>query len=96
MDVTDIEKKITPVLREYGVQYAGIFGSFARGEDTPESDVDLLVSMGRRVGVYTFMELQHKLAQALGRDVDLVSKNAINKHLEPYIMRDLTTVYEER
>ncbi len=96
MSIAEITRKIKPVLEEYGVGYAGIFGSVARGEDLPESDVDLMVSFERPVGIYRFMELQDRLESAIGRDIDLVSKNAVNKYLEPYIKRDIVTVYEKR
>lgn len=95
MSIAEITQKITPVLEEYGVGYAGIFGSVARGDDLPESDVDILVSMQRPIGVYKFMELKDDLARAIGRDVDLVSKNAVNKHIQPFIAQDLVTVYEK-
>lgn len=95
MSIAEITLKIKPVLEEYGVGYAGIFGSVARGEDFPESDVDIMVSTLKPMGVYKFMELQGRLKSAIGRDVDLVSKNAVNKYLEPYIKEDLITVYEK-
>ena len=96
MSLQEITQKITPVLQEYGVDYAGVFGSVARGEELPESDVDIMVSITRPIGIYKFMELQSRLETAIGRDVDLVSKNSVNKYLEPYIKRDLTTLYEKR
>ena len=96
MHVMEITKKITPILEKYEVSYAGVFGSVARGDDRPESDVDIVVSTTKPVGIYTFMALKDELSQVIGRDVDLVSKNAINKYLEPYINEDLITVYEKR
>lgn len=96
MLIAEITQKITPVLREYDVSYAGIFGSVARGEERPESDVDIVVTIESPIGIYKFMELQDRLEDAIGRDVDLVSKNAIQKYLEPYISQDLVTVYEKR
>jgi predicted nucleotidyltransferase len=96
MSIAEITQKITPVLEEYGVGYAGIFGSVARGEDLPESDVDIMVSVLKPIGIYKFMELQGELEHAIGRHVDLVSKNAVNKYLEPYINKDIITVYGKR
>ncbi|OGZ08561.1 MAG: hypothetical protein A3D65_04885 [Candidatus Lloydbacteria bacterium RIFCSPHIGHO2_02_FULL_50_13] len=95
MSIAEITLKIKPVLEEYGVGYAGIFGSVARGEDLPDSDIDIMVSIEKPMGIYRFMELQGRLQSAVGRDVDLVSKNAVNKYLEPYIKEDLVTVYEK-
>ena len=94
MSVAEIASKIEPILSEYNVRYAGVFGSVARGEETPESDVDILVSMGKGASLFSFMELNQRLEDALGRKVDLVSTRAINKHVEPYIQKDVVTVYE--
>jgi predicted nucleotidyltransferase len=93
MSIAEIQEKIRPVLEEYEVGYAGVFGSVARGDDSPESDVDIVVSMSRPVGVYRFMELKERLEQVLGRKVDLVSRRAVNKYIRPYMERDVATVY---
>jgi len=95
MGTQEIQEKIKPLLSEYGVSYVGLFGSVARGEDTPESDVDLLVSIDHPIGVYDFMELRDRLSTALGRRVDLVSRDAVNKHVQPFIEQDLVAIYEQ-
>ena len=94
MSVAEITRKIVPVLEAYGVSYAGIFGSTARGDERPDSDVDILVTTTKPVSIYTFMALKDELSLVVGRDVDLVSKSAVNKYIEPYINEDLITVYE--
>jgi uncharacterized protein len=62
--------------RDFSLDYMGLFGSVAREEDDLSSDVDLLVSFSRPVGV-EFLELGHQLEQLLGRKVDLVSLGGI-------------------
>jgi hypothetical protein len=94
--IAEITRKITPLLKEYNVVYSGIFGSVARGEDLSGSDVDIMVSVDKPVGIYKFMELQERLEGVIGRKVDLVSRKAVNKYLAPHIERDLITVYEKR
>jgi predicted nucleotidyltransferase len=77
--------------RDFSVDYLGLFGSVAREEDGISSDVDLLVSFSRPVGV-EFLELGHHLEQLLGRKVDLVSLGGIApKYLEA-IQDDLIDV----
>ena len=46
MTVEEVKRRTTPVFAEFGVAYAAVFGSVARGEDGPESDVDILVRAG--------------------------------------------------
>ena len=50
MDIEEIRNKITPILRDNNIEYAAVFGSVARGEDGPNSDVDVLVRVKHRTG----------------------------------------------
>lgn len=95
MSIEEIKQKISPILKEYGVKKASVFGSVSRGDDRPDSDVDLLVELGPGpMDIYDFMQLKGDLEKKLGKDVDLVSARAINKFLEPYIRPELKIIYE--
>ena len=83
-----------PVFKQYGVSYAAVFGSAARGEDRPESDVDILVRFGRPTGMVGYMRLIENLETSLQRKVDLVTEQSLNRHVQPYVARDLATIYE--
>ncbi len=94
MSLQEITKKISPVLKKYGVIQASIFGSVARGEDNPESDVDLLVKVGSLpYGIWGFVGLKQDLEQALGKKVDVVSAGSLNSKLAKKIQKDLREVY---
>jgi predicted nucleotidyltransferase len=58
---------------EYGIARMGVFGSVARGDETPESDIDLIVEFSRPVGI-EFIDLGNMLEKLLGRKVDVVSR----------------------
>jgi len=78
-------------------QVRDVFGSVARGDDRPDSDVDLLVELGPGpMGLIEYIGFIHKLEDILGKKVDLVTEGNINKHLEPYIRPDIKKIYEER
>lgn len=94
MNINDIKQRITPVLGSFGVKSAAIFGSFSRGGENPESDVDLLVSFHKPMGMFLYMKLINTLESVLGRRVDVVTENSLNKHVKPYIMSDLKIIYE--
>ncbi|MCU0848819.1 MAG: nucleotidyltransferase family protein [Spirochaetes bacterium] len=87
--LNEIEAKISGIRdklkTDYKVKTIGIFGSYARGENGPESDVDILVEFLEPVGFFKFMELEEYLEAALEIKVDLVSKNA----LKPFIGRSI-------
>ena len=60
-------------LREAGVKSLKLFGSVVRGEAGPESDIDILVEFFRPIGLLAFVGLKLRLAELLGRSVDLVT-----------------------
>ena len=94
----DLRAKVTPLLRPY-VKRISVFGSYARGEQTPESDIDLLVELkpsGERpqLGLKWF-GLEQELSKILGHEVELVSEKALNRHVWPYVEEDKVILYEE-
>lgn len=97
MDIAleQIKEKVSPIFREYDVEYAGVFGSVARGEATEQSDVDFLVRLSQGTGMFAYMRLINNLETALQKKVDLVTENGLNKFVKPYAMRDLKTIYEK-
>lgn len=91
MDVLALLRDHEPELKNrFGVAKIGIFGSFSRGEERPDSDVDVLVTF--RKGKETFnnyMDCKFYLEDLFGRKVDLVMNGAIKKRLRPYIIREV-------
>lgn len=75
-------------LAELGVRSLEIFGSIARGEAAPESDVDLLVEFDRAIGLFHFFRVQRRLEQILGCPVDLVMRDAVKVQLRDQIFRE--------
>jgi predicted nucleotidyltransferase len=68
--------RIVAILREFGVRHASLFGSFARGEQSPTSDIDLLVELPPGASLLDLSRLGLALEDALGRTVDLVTSFA--------------------
>ena len=94
MDIAEIKEKIVPVLRAYNVKKAAVFGSVSRGDDRPDSDIDLFVELGPdSMGMFKYMRFIGEMEETLGRKVDLVT-NGSGKFLMPYITKDLKTIYE--
>lgn len=65
-----------------------VFGSAARGDDRPDSDLDLLVQPPEGADVFDMLRLRDTLAAVLGRDVDLVSYRGLDPRLDQDILRD--------
>jgi predicted nucleotidyltransferase len=79
-------------LTKLGVKSLSVFGSVARGEDQPGSDVDILVEFRGRATFDRYMDTKFYLEELLGRKVDLVTPKAIKPRMKQYIMQDLIHV----
>jgi predicted nucleotidyltransferase len=88
MDVEDIKRKVSPILKEYGVSRAGVFGSVVRGEDSVDSDVDILVEIKRRMSLLEFAGLKLELEEVLGRNVDLGEYSTIKPIIKERILSE--------
>ena len=88
MNVEEIKKKIIPILKRYHVNRAGIFGSIVRGEETKESDIDVLVEIERRMSLLDFVGLKLELEDALGRKVDLGEYSTIKPIIREQILSE--------
>ena len=77
-------------IRALGVRRLGLFGSFARGQQTTESDIDLLVEFepGQKTFDH-FMELSFLLEDLLQRRVELVTPEALSPHIGPHILSEV-------
>lgn len=72
----------------YGVTSLSIFGSVARGEAGPRSDVDVLVEFGVPVGLFHLVKFQHYLERLLGRRVDLATIGALRENMREQILQE--------
>jgi predicted nucleotidyltransferase len=75
-------------IQAYGVKRCGLFGSFARGDPTIQSDVDILVEFepGKKT-FRNFISLAFFLEELFGREVDLVTVESLSPHIGPHILQ---------
>ena len=86
MSAYETLKKNNKQLRaQFHLKRIGVFGSHATGNNTPKSDVDILVEYSRTVDFFEFLDLKEHLENLLGKKVDLVTKRA----LKPYMKKDV-------
>ena len=86
--VIKIQNKISPILKEYGVKRAGIFGSYARGDFKRKSDIDILVELDERYGLGEIIDIKLKLEKKKKKKVDLVEYELIRKELKKRILNE--------
>ena len=87
--LSSLRAALPEIRRRWPIRALGIFGSTARNEARPDSDLDILVDFERPVGLTAFLELENRLQAVAGRKVDLVSRPALKRHMSRNIMRDL-------
>lgn len=96
ISLADITTVVSRVLPHYDVRQAFLFGSFARGDQTPDSDIDLRLACGDSMTFGTLYELSLELEEKLGRKVDIVTnppehmRQAFRKSIE----QDEVCIYE--
>ena len=77
-------------LKRFGVRRCGLFGSFARGQQSDRSDIDLLVEFEPEQKSFdNFMHLAFFLEETLDRRVDLLTPESLSEHIGPKILREV-------
>ena len=95
MTTQSIKNKIIPVLKKQNVIRAAIFGSTVRGENTRNSDLDILVELKKEDTLLDFVGLKLELEEKLNKKVDLLSYNGINPLLKDNILKEQQIIYEK-
>ncbi len=100
MTLTNEVPRIRAILRaelpslasRYAVTSLALFGSTARGEACPDSDLDILVSFRRAPGLIRFIELENHLTDLLGIQVDLVLADALKPNIRERVRAELVSI----
>lgn len=91
--VSDIEYYVVSLAEEYGAEKVSLIGSFARGEERPDSDVDILLEKGKIKGMQV-LEFQDRLEQQLNRRVDVVTTAGASPRFLERVKKDEVVLYE--
>ena len=96
MSTQEISKTIADYFATQPVTKAWLFGSFARGEETPLSDVDILVEFdhGRPIGLLRYAGMWREIEDLIGRKVDLVENGTLMPFAAESANRDKQLIYE--
>jgi len=87
--LTSLRDKKPLLMKQYGVNTLGVFGSFVRGEQGENSDVDILVGFNEPIGLLKFVALKNQLSEMLGKDVDLVMKSVLRSKIGERILEEV-------
>jgi len=94
MSHEEIETALVSILGKYGVRKIGLFGSYARGEERTDSDLDVLVEFEKRKSLLTLVRIERELSEHIGVKVDLLTEQAISPYLVERIKADLKVIYQ--
>lgn len=93
LDRATIQYYVVTLGKDYGAAKVSLFGSYARGDATPESDVDLLIEKGAIRGMQV-LDFQEDLSKALGKPVDVVTTAGASERFLSKIKADEVVLYE--
>jgi hypothetical protein len=88
MELAEIESRVAPVLKKYRVARAAIFGSYARGEATENSDIDILIEFEGDRSLLDLAGLKIELEEALGKKVDVLTYKSLDPLLRDRILSE--------
>ena len=94
---TIMNNKIIKILKEqksvleknFHINKIGIFGSYARNEETPDSDIDILVEYNKTPGLFEFFSLEEHLETVLNKKIDLVRKEGLKKQIKEQVLSEV-------
>jgi uncharacterized protein len=91
----EVKHIILDTLRDYQPEMVGIFGSYARGDFSVNSDLDILVRFHSTLSLLQLVHLESELSRKIGVKVDLVTEGALkNKRLKENILQDIQVILE--
>jgi predicted nucleotidyltransferase len=85
--------KIAQALKEQGATKVAIFGSYARGEERPESDIDVIVEFSERKSLLELVKIERELSEDLGIKVDLLTEKSISPYLIDTVRQQMEVIY---
>ena len=96
MSTQTMTQQIAEYFKTQPVLKAWLFGSYSRGEQREDSDVDLLVKFDRSIpiGLFAYIRMHRELEEILGRKVDLIEEGTLRPAAQKTANRDLKVIYE--
>ena len=92
--ICEIQQRIAPVAKQYGVKAVFLFGSYARGEATSSSDLDFRVDKGSLRGLFALGGLYSDLEESFGKELDLLTTGSLEPKFLNHIANEEILVYE--
>uniref|UniRef100_A0A7C4Y4P6 Polymerase nucleotidyl transferase domain-containing protein n=1 Tax=candidate division WOR-3 bacterium TaxID=2052148 RepID=A0A7C4Y4P6_UNCW3 len=93
MNKQEIFEKIIEFLKNEGAKRISVFGSYVRGEEKKESDIDIIVEFSERKSLLELVRIERELSEFLGIKVDLLTEQSISPYLIDSIRKEMEVIY---
>lgn len=87
-----IKKDKSDIIKKYHIKKIGVFGSYIRGEQNDDSDIDILVEFEKPISMFKFLELEEYLENKIDIKVDLVTNNALKPNIGSNIRNEVVYI----
>jgi len=91
-DLEQYQQLILPVLKRYFIKRAAIFGSFAKGEEDTNSDIDLLIEPEKDFTIFKMLKLEDEISALIKRKVDLIEYSALKPSIRKEVLLSAITI----
>ena len=88
------DERLQDLCRQFSVSSLKVFGSVARGEERPDSDIDILVQFTHPVSLLTLVRMEREMSNLLGRKVDLVTEDGLSPYIRNEVLAGARRLYE--
>ncbi|MBI4120343.1 MAG: nucleotidyltransferase family protein [Parcubacteria group bacterium] len=95
-DIERIKDSIVPILERNDIDFAALFGSYAKGNVNSDSDVDLLVRFSRPKSLFDIAGIEIDIEESLGKEVDLVTEDSLSPYIKDSVIKESKVIYGKR
>ena len=88
MELSHFKKQITDILRNYPISKAALFGSFSKGEENKNSDIDILIEYRGPITLFQILKLEKDIEHATKRKIDIVEYSAIKASIRKNVLKE--------
>jgi len=93
MNRSELFQKIALMLKDYGAKKVAVLGSYVRGEESQDSDIDVIVEFSERKSLLEFVRIERELSEELGVKVDLLTEKSISPYLIENVKKEMRVIY---
>lgn len=93
--VDELRNIVGAVAADYGIKRVSLFGSYASGQQTKDSDIDLLIDKGELKGLFMFNSFVNTLEERLERSVDVITYQTLERSLIKDTVKNEVVLYEQ-